>query len=158
MAWLVAGRKFGYKEFNFDADFYGWMAGEVEKFWTDCIIGGREPLPSDVDDVLLKYPRHVDGKVAEAGVELAEDCRELKGIKEELAMLDGWKKELEAAIKMAMGDAEVLALPGSTEPLATWKAGKGKDCFDEKRFAAEHPGLYGSYRYTKPGSRMFLLK
>lgn len=158
LAWLTMGRKFGFKDFVFDKEFYDWMIGEVEKFWLDYIVGDQEPLPVNVDDVLLKNPRHVAGKTIEATDELVEDCRQLKELKEELSGLDNRKKELEAAIKMAMGDAEALTLPNSTKPLATWKATKDKTCFDEKKFAAENPELYRSYQYTKAGTRMFLLK
>lgn len=158
LAWLTMGRKFGFKDFMFDKEFYTWMIGEVEKFWRDYIIGDQEPLPVNVDDVLLKNPRHVAGKVLEATDELIEDCRQLKELKEELSGLDTRKKELEAAIKMAMGDAEALVAPNSVKPLATWKASKGRTCFDEKKFAAENPELYQSYQYTKAGPRTFLLK
>ena len=158
LAWLTMGRKFGFKDFMFDKEFYLWMIGEVEKFWRDYIIGDQEPLPVNVDDVLLKNPRHVAGKVLEATDELIEDCRQLKELKEELSGLDSRKKELEAAIKMAMGDAEALVAPNSVKPLATWKASKGRTCFDEKKFAAENPELYQSYQYTKAGPRTFLLK
>ena len=158
LAWLTMGRKFGFKDFMFDKEFYDWMIGEVEKYWIDYIVGDQEPLPVNVDDVLLKNPRHVAGKTVVATDELIEDCRQLKELKEELGGLDSRKKELEAAIKMAMGDAEALTMPNSTKPLATWKATKDKTCFDEKKFAAENPELYKSYQYTKAGTRMFLLK
>ena len=130
----------------------------MEKFWRDYIIGDQEPLPVNVDDVLLKNPRHVAGKTVEATDELIDECRQLKELKEELSGLDSRKKELEAAIKMAMGDAEAIVAPHTVKPLATWKATKGKTCFDEKKFAAENPELYKNYQYTKPGIRMFLLK
>lgn len=158
LAWLTMGRKFGYKDFMFDKEFYMWMIEEVEKFWRDYIIGDGEPLPVNVDDVLLKNPRHIVGKTVEATDELIEECRQLKELKEELSGLDGRKKELESAIKMAMGDAEALVAPHTIKPIATWKATKDKTCFDEKKFAAENPELYQSYQYSKPGTRMFLLK
>lgn len=158
LAWLTQGRKFGFKDFMFDKEFYGWMIEEVTKFWTDCIIGNQEPLPVNVDDVLLKYPGHVAGKTVTATDELAEECRRLKELKEEMACNDNRKKELEAAIKMAMGDAEALVDPATSRPIATWKAAKGRTCFDEKKFAAENPALYSEYQYTKAGNRMFLVK
>lgn len=158
LAWLTMGRKFGFRDFMFDPEFYAWMTQEVEKFWCDYIIGPDEPPATDVNDVLLKNPRHVPGKMLEATDELINECRQLRELKEELSGLDSRKKELEAAIKMAMGDAEALVAPHTVKPLATWRATKDRTRFDEKRFAAEHPELYRSYQTTEPGIRTFLLK
>lgn len=158
LAWLVQGRKFGYRDFMFDGEFFGWMAGEVERFWKDNITGGLEPPPVNVDDVLLKSPGHVAGKTVTATEALVRDCARLRELKEEMAALDARKKEAEAEIKMAMGDAESLVSPQGAVTLATWKASKASVRFDEKRFAKENPGLYGKYQYEKPGARMFLLK
>lgn len=162
LAWLTMGRSFGYRDFEFDQEFFDYMAEEVTRFWVDNIQGKQEPLLMNVDDVLLRNPRHVVGKSVQADPELAENCRILKEIKEELAALDTRKKELEAIIKMAMGDAEALVAPadGISRPLvlATWKVAKDSLKFDEKKLAAEMPDVYASFQFTQPGSRRFLLK
>lgn len=162
LAWLTMGRKFGYRDFEFDAEFFAYITEEVNRFWVDNILGKQEPLMMTVDDVLLRNPKHVAGKAIEADEELQNDCRILKEIKEELSALDTRKKELEAAIKMAMGDAEALVAPadGRSKPqiLATWKAAKDSLKFNESRFAQENPDTYASYKDTMPGSRRFLLK
>jgi len=162
IAWLTMGREFGYRDLAFDKEFYDYMIEEVDRFWIDNIVGGIEPLAINVDDVLLKNPRHIIGKTVEADEELVQSCAELKEIKEELSALDTRKRDIESAIKMALGDAEALVAPGSSlaKPtiLATWKAAKDSTKFDEKRFAAEKPELYAGYQYTVPGSRRFLLK
>ena len=162
IAWLTMGREFGYRDLAFDKEFYDYMIEEVDRFWIDNIVGGIEPLAINVDDVLLKNPRHIVGKTVEADEELAKCCAELKEIKEELSALDTRKKDIESAIKMALGDAEALVAPGSSiaKPtvLATWKAAKDSTKFDEKRFASEKPEIYAGYQYTVPGSRRFLLK
>lgn len=162
LAWLTMGRTFGYRDFEFDEEFFDYMAEEVTRFWVDNIQGKQEPLLMTVDDVLLRNPRHTIGKSVEADPDLAENCRELKELKEELSAMDSRKKDLEAAIKMAMGDAEALVAPsdGHSKPqiLATWKAAKDSTKFDEKKFAAENPDIYASYQFTQPGSRRFLLK
>jgi putative phage-type endonuclease len=158
IAWLTAGREFGYREFNLDREFYAWMIEEVTRFWVDNILGDKEPLAINVEDVLLKNPRHIDGKVITADEALIADCAALKEIREELATLDARKKELEANIKMAMGDAEALIMPGVDKPLCTWRAGKERTKFDEKQFAKDMPETFAKYQYTTPGSRTFLLK
>ena len=162
LAWLTMGREFGYRDIMFDKEFFGWMVEEVDKFWTDNIIGNQEPPLYNVDDVVRKYPKNISGKTVEADEKLVDICRELKEIKDEVGGLDSRKKELESAIKMALGDAEALVAPGgsSAKPtiLATWKAAKDSTKFNEKKFAAEKPELYASYQCQVPGTRRFLLK
>jgi len=162
LAWLTMGREFGYKDIVFDNEFYGWMIEEVDKFWIDNIVGNQEPLPINVDDILLKNPRHVIGKTIEADEALVASCSELKTVKEEISVLDSRKKELESELKMSIGDAEALIAPGGSiaKPtiLATWKAAKDSIKFNEKKFQSEHPDLYSQYQYEMAGSRRFLLK
>ena len=162
LAWLTMGRDFGYRDFTFDKEFYQWMVEEVEKFWKDNIIGGVEPDPVNVDDVLLRNPRHQPGKYVEADAEIIEACRQLKELKGEAKDIEQQVKELESRIKMAFGDAEALTAPGGSPAkpviLATWKAAKDSLKFDEKSFAASEPNMYQSYLKTVPGSRRFLLK
>lgn len=159
LAWLTMGREFGYRDITFDAEFYGWMVDEVERFWIDNIQGGQEPLLQSVDDVLLRNPRHVAGKTIKADVAMVEMCSELKTLKEDGRAIDTRRAELESAIKMTLGDAEALvAADDPRQVLATWRAAKDGRKFDEKRFATDHPELYEQYQRTVPGSRRFLLK
>jgi hypothetical protein len=59
---------------------------------------------------------------------------------------------------MTMGDAEALVLPNTDDVLCTWKAGKDRTKFDDKRFAQEHPDMYAQYTKTTAGTRAFLIK
>lgn len=158
IAWLTAGREFGYRDLTFDREFYEWMIEEVTRFWLDNIIAGVEPIAINVDDVLLKNPRHIEGKMLTADDALIAECVELKEIREELTALDLRKKEIEANIKMAMGDAETLVAPGIDKPLCTWKAGKDRVKFDDKQLAKDMPDIHAKYQYTTAGSRTFILK
>lgn len=158
IAWLTAGREFGYRDLTFDKDFYDWMIEEVTRFWVDCIKGNNEPLAINVEDVILKSPRHITGKMLDADEQIIAELAELKEVREELAALDQRKKTIEETIKMTMGDAEALVLPNTDNVLCTWKAGKDRTKFDEKRFAQEHPDIYTQYTKTTPGSRTFLIK
>lgn len=162
LAWLTMGRDFGYRDFTFDKEFYQWMVEEVEKFWRDNIVANVEPDPVNVEDVLLRNPRHQPGKTVVADEELIEACRQLKELKGEAKDIDAQVKELESRIKMSFGDAESLITPDSnpTKPtvLATWKAAKDSQKFDEKAFAANCPTVYSDYMKTVPGTRRFILK
>jgi len=162
LAWLTMGRDFGYRDFTFDEEFYKWMVEEVERFWTDNIIGGVEPDPVNVEDVLLRNPRHQPGKMVEADEDIMEACRQLKQIKEEMKDFSSQAKELEERIKMFFGDAEAITAPGGTPAkpviLATWKTSKDSQKFNEKEFAEDEPEMYKGYLKTVPGTRRFLLK
>ena len=162
LAWLIAGREFDFLEVEFDKEFFDYMVGEVDKFWIDNIKGGKEPISMNLDDVVLRNPRHVLGKFVEADATIMQEIAEMRLLKEELAKLDARKKEIEDNIKMMIGDAEALVAPGSTQAkpqvLATWKNAKDSTKFDEKLFAKENPDTYAKYQYTTSGSRRFLLK
>lgn len=162
LAWLTMGRNFDYRDFTFDKEFYLWMVEEVEKFWTDNIMGGKEPDPVNVEDILLRNPRHTPDKMIEADAEIIEACRQLKILKADAKDIDAQAKELEDKIKMYFGDAEAITAPGGTPAkpivLATWKAAKSSRKFNEKEFAASEPDMYEKYLFNVPGTRRFLLK
>lgn len=156
LAWLSSGRDFGYQDINFTPDFYGWIVEEVSKFWQDNIIGQVEPDAQDVEDVLLKYNRHTNGKIIEISDEIFTAVGDLKALKEQIAQLDEQKEALEAKIKLGFGDAEAISYGGQT--IATWKAPKASEKFDAKRFQAEHPEEAAKYMQPYQGARRFLLK
>ena len=156
IAWLTQGREFGYRDITLNPDFFGWLVEEAERFYTDCIIGGREPDAISVRDVLLKYNRHTDGKVLEVNEEIYAACMQLREVKKALAETERAKDELEEKIKLAFADAEAISYGGQT--LATFKAPKPSAKFDAKAFTAAHPDLAAEYTATVQGARRFLLK
>lgn len=162
LAWLTRGYKFGYTDIYFDPDFYGYMVEAIEKFWADYIVGDQEPAVTTVEDIALKYPRSAAGKAVEVTDEVMESVNLLKSLKPQLDELTRQKKEAEERVKLYMGEAESLCLPGTLDNapmvVATWKSAKDGEKFDEKRFAAEQPELYAAYRRTVAGSRRFMLK
>ena len=164
LGWLsLPHRCFGHKPLAFDREFFEWAVSEVEKFWIDNVQGGIEPLPTCVEDVLLRNPKHTPGMIIEADEAIVATCEHLRQVKQDIKDLEEAKKKDEEAIKMAIGEAEGICAPGTADlakpkMLATWKAAKDSLKFNEKRFAAEHPELYGKYQEQRQGARMFLLK
>lgn len=156
LAWLHAGRDFGYRDVAFVPDFFGWMTEEVERFWTDCITGGREPHLRTVADVATKYHRHTEGKIIEATDDIAEAYIRLKQVRAEIEKLEAAKEELEAKIKLGFGDAEAISYGG--QMLATWKTPQEKARFDSKAFCAENPDLAAKYTRPAAATRRFVLK
>lgn len=156
IAWLTAGREFGYRDLMLVPDFYGWLVEEVERFWTDNILGKQEPDSQSVQDVLLKYNKHIEGKTIEVDNEIISAYNKLKSVREEISKMEEQQSELEAKLKMCFGDAEAISYGGNI--IATWKSGKDSEKFDAKSFQAAHPELAQQYMKTVKSSRRFLLK
>lgn len=161
LAWLTRGRKFGYKDIVFDADFYAYMVEQLTKFWVDYIQGDQEPPVTTIDDVMLKFPRSI-GKAVEVNDEIMDSVNELRMVKSQLDELAKQKKSCEDAIKAYMADADTLCLAGTKDKnpsvIATWKTAKDSLKFNEKLFASEHADLYKQYVTNVTGSRRFLVK
>ena len=156
LAWLTQGREFGYKDLMFVPDFYAWLVEEVDKFWIDNIQNKQEPTSANVQDILLKYNTHTEGKIVEVNEEVFKVYNELKQVKEELAEIEEHKTELENKIKMGFGDAEAISYGGQT--IATWKAPKESVKFDAKAFQSTHPDIAKDFMFKVNGARRFLLK
>ncbi|MDR2084367.1 MAG: YqaJ viral recombinase family protein [Bacteroidales bacterium] len=157
LAWLCCGRDFDYMNIHFVEDFYDYMIEQVDKFWIDNIIGNQEPALSSIDDVMMKYPKHIQGKIIETkNEEVLKYYDELNRLKDEISELGSKKTEIEDAMKFIIGDGEALSYCGQI--LATWKASKDGEKFNVKKFEKEHPELYLKYLDNKNGSRRFLLK
>ena len=162
IAWLTQGRDFGCKPIYYDPDFAQFIAEEVERFWIDCVIGGKEPALSTIQDVIIKFPKHEEGKTVYASDDLISLWGELKDTNAEIKRLDAHKEEIESAMKAAMLDAERLAIPADNDnperTIATWKASKDTQKFNVDLFKAEQPEMYAKYLKEVSGSRRFSLK
>lgn len=156
LAWLCSGREFGYRDIAFVPDFYGWMVGEVERFWVDNILGGAEPAAASAADVAAKYARHTEGKVIEASDEMLAACARLKEVRAEIAKAQAERARLETKIKIGLGDAGAIGYGGRT--LATWKASKERAKFNSRAFSQAHPALVQEFTQIVPGARRFILK
>lgn len=156
LAWLTAGREFGHKEFVFDSDFFSYIKEETIKFWIDCIVGDKEPEVVDPEDLKAKFITHKEGVFMEMDFEDVEVVSELRGINEQISVLEAKKKGMENALKSLIGDAEGLTYQGAV--VATWKNGKETAKFDAKKFTAENPELAAKYTTMVPGVRRFMLK
>lgn len=162
LAWLTQGRDFGYKQLGYDADLCMMIEEEVTKFWIDCVIGGNEPPLTTVGDILLKFPKHTEGKRLPAPDEIVNAWAELKDTNAEIKRLDALKEELEEKIKATMLDAERLIIPASADSpertIATWKASKPSQKFDLESFKKAQPEIYAKYLIQVDGARRFSCK
>lgn len=154
LAWLTAGREFGYVNIDFDADFFGWLSDEVEKFWVDNIVGKKEPEITNIEDVLKKFASPAVGKSIEATDEVLTAITKLKEVREAIAKLEATAKESEDVIKFFLSDAETLTQHGET--IATWRSSTSSR-LDTKALKTDMPEVYTKYA-KESVSRRFLLK
>lgn len=167
LAWYLNREDaFGYKDFNFVPDFYGWLIESASKFYTDYLIGDEEPEPTSLKGLLLKYPKSTADKVLaledlfatepEKAEKIALACSEYKKVSDEMNEIKARKEALEEQIKMCFDDSDAISYGGLT--LATWKSAKDSEKFDAKALKAEHPDIAAQYTKLVPGTRRFLVK
>ena len=156
LAWLTAGRAFGYKDIDFDKEFYLWLCDEIERFWVDNLLGKKEPDAISVADVVAKYATHTEGKTVEVTDSEFDAYLLLREVNRDLEALENRKEQLVDKLKMAFGDAESITYGGDT--LATWKAPKPTRTFDKAAFEREQPELFAKYCIEKQNARRFVLK
>ncbi|MBQ0054283.1 MAG: YqaJ viral recombinase family protein [Bacteroidales bacterium] len=163
VAWLTQGRQFNYKWLEFDSEFYhDVIVAEIDRFWNENVLGDKEPELTDINDVLAKYPRQQDGMRAVATDEIVSVWNELKETNAEIKRLQALKEAAESRIKVAMGEAESLCTQATAESpsrlLATWKAGKSSERFNEALFKEQNPEVWAQYLRTTESTRRFMLK
>ena len=162
LAWLVAGREFGHREFTFNPAFFAWICEEVDKFWEHNILMGNEPELVNPSDILAKFTKHTEGKSVEASAEVCEAVYQLKVMKDQKKKLEEDIVNAENVVKMAMQDAELLTLGGST--IATWRTSKASTKVDTKGLLEDmgtqpiFAELIGAHTVEVPGTRRFNLK
>ena len=158
LAWLVQGRTFGYRNIEFDPLFYAWMTERVTEWWQRYIIGDEEPPITTADDVMLKYPRHAEGKEVLADTTIAKKILDLKELKNKMKQLEEDIDELANTIRVFFADAEAI-VDGSGKVLATYKAKKNSMRFDLKEYEENTPeDERAKFYHEVPGARTLLIK
>jgi putative phage-type endonuclease len=156
IAWLTAGREFGYQDLMFHEELFSAIVESVEKFWVDNIIGNKEPNILNATDVAFKFNKHLAGKITEVNEDIFNTYTELKDAIKALAEIEEKKEELETKIKLAFADAEAISYQGKT--LATWKSSKDTEKFDSKAFLSKNPDLAKDLMVSVQGTRRFVIK
>ena len=158
LAWLTMGRDFGYRDIEFDKEFYDWMTDQITEYWQRYIVGDEEPAPYTAEDIMIKYPRHTEGKTVKADTDIMEQLERLKILKSEIKPMEAEANEIEGNLKMFFGDAETIVDDlGNT--LATWKAPKPSRKFNQKAWEAATPEDERAKWYSEvQGARRLLVK
>ena len=159
VAWISSYPRlnFGYKEFDFNPEFYKALVEAIEHFWLINVCGGIAPDDLNSEDTLLKHPTATVGETVEADAELIDVYNNLKTISNEISALENSKSYLEDRIKIYMGDAETLVSPTGTV-MAQWKNTKVSQKFNAKAFLEDDPAGYAKYLETTKPTRRFSVK
>lgn len=156
LAYLCEGWKLVIFEIAFDIDLYTDMVEAVVHFWNTYIVPRIPPEPTNAADVLLRYPRHAEGKVIEAADEVVAMLHEYAthdaNEKDAKAKKDAVKERLQ----MTLGDAEAFTRDG--QQLATWKASKDSTMLDTDALKRDFADVYAACQKPKPGVRTFNIK
>ena len=156
IAWMGAGRQFGWREFDLDEAQADLLRAAVAEFWKTYVEGKTAPKPMNSADIQTMYAHAETGKRIEADDEILSKFTTLKALLPQLADLTAKKSALEDELKLFMGDAEAITHLGSI--LATWKAPKATLRFDAKAFQRAHPEEAKEYMVEQAATRRFLLK
>lgn len=157
LAWLTAGREFGYRTIEFDPEFFSLILSRLDEFWHTHLMQHIAPADTCAADTLLRYPQHTEGQHAVADSSQSASILRIKELKAQEAQLAAERAQIEDGIKAYMAQAESLvSQQGIT--LATWRAPKPSQKLDTERLAKEHPAIAASYYTPVQTARRFLIK
>ena len=159
VAWISSYPRlnFGYKEFDFNPEFFKAMVEQLEVFWLINIQGGIAPDDINSEDSLIRNPTAKTGEVLQADANLLATYNALKQVNAEVKALEKTQTSLEDDLKMAMGEAETLVSP-TGEVMALWKNTKPTMKFNAKAFQQDDPAGYAKYMEPTASTRRFTVK
>ena len=119
LCWLVRGLSFGYARIEYDKEFAEFLVGKVDAFYSETVIGGKEPECISVSD--FAYKGSDPGTTIEADEEAFAQVMSLRAMKQSIAEREEQANNTADQIKLYMGEVESLTHEGKV--LATWKTG-----------------------------------
>ena len=159
VAWISSYPRlnFGYKEFDFNPEFFKALVEQLEIFWLINIQGGIAPDDINSEDALVRNPIAKDGVTVQADAQIISTYNALKQISSEIKALEKTQNSLEDDIKIAMGEADTLVSP-TGEVMALWKNTKPTMKFNAKAFQQDDPAGYAKYMEPTASTRRFTVK
>lgn len=119
LCWLVRGLSYGHARIEYDAEFANWLVENVDKFYLECVKGGKEPELISVSDFAIKGSD--PGTSVEADEEALSHLFSLRTINASITQQEADAEGYKDSLKLFMGEMESLTYEGKT--LATWKTG-----------------------------------
>jgi len=118
LCWLTNGRYFGHAPVEWDDAFADFIGHQVDTFWNESVLGGKEPELISVSDFVMKGSD--PDKTVEADSEALRDAMSLFRLKQAINATEADANALINALKLYMGTGETLEHNGVK--LATWKS------------------------------------
>lgn len=152
---LFGGQRFRWWKLEFDSFQKEDFLKRAAAWWAMCV---NKTLPSpETPDQARQVFRHDDGMSIIANAQAEQACQHLKGIKEQIKLLEEREAQYTTALQSFMGNKAILeTMAGDT--LATWKTAKSSKKFDADLLKKAMPNIYDQFCVEKPGSRRFLIK
>lgn len=168
---------FGYREIDFNPDYYDLLVSTIDRFWKEHILADVAPEPTEIEDLRAAYPAGraaVKGETLAATPRMEAMFRELCVLKESISEQKKRETELKEQFEAAMmgygavvqEDGTVIATRGpkemkprlNTEELkreypsiySRYATSSSIEEFDERLFKKECRELYGQYLFTPP--------
>lgn len=149
-AWLAVlmGRRLDIHEIEADPDEQEFIADRVDRFWGDHVVA-KLPPPVDGHDATLDaigqvWPEHVADMSIDAGMALATEVDAWRMAKAAKKEAEAAEKRHAAAIKAAMGGAEIVTVDG--QKAVSWKTQTTRR-LDQKALKAAHPEIAAAFTY-----------
>ncbi len=157
LAVLIGGQEYKHTEIERDEEVIAYLIEIEAKFW-EC-VKTRTPPPLEDDDFTPRTMRLLYPKASAQSVILpmqtADTLTEYRRVVAQAKELEREGDRLAAHIQHEMGDAEAGYLPGSPQPVVTWR-NVTRSTWDTKRLSEEHPELAALYK-RESSSRTFRL-
>lgn len=120
-------------------------------------IQTRSPPAANTPEAARKLFPRADGTTRTVGEDVAQVCRELRVLKDQIKAHEKVVETYEAKLQNLLGSAEAL-MSTDGKVLCTWKQSKESKAFDRELFKSSMPDIYEQFVMTKPGNRRFLIK
>lgn len=156
LAWLINGREFDCKRFEFNPSIFAIICDKVDEFWYKNVGQGIAPPAVTDEDLKVLFPKHIEGKCAEADLDTMDAICQLKMLKDNRKKMDEEIARLELIVKKAMEDAENLVY--GDRIVATYRASANAYKVDTNALKTAYPSLVAQYTHEVAGSRRFLIK
>lgn len=130
------------------------MRRRAKAFWTDHVLTGVAPEPTELADLDTIFPREGKRPALIADSDLEEKYLRLRAIHAEIKARESEGAVLEFQLKKAMQDCEEILVDG--EPVCTWKSRK-TGWLDQSAFKEAHPKLHREF-FRNGETRVFKVK
>jgi len=151
VAVLIRGSDFRIYEVPEDRELQEIIIEREALFW-DMVQAGQPPQATTYDDLKLRFGSMSKAITVQADNEAIVAVSRLKQLKE----IAKEEEALKAVIMGILGEADTLMY--GDQVLATWKATKSGERFDQKAFQKAHPELYKEFMVATQPTRRLLVK